>query len=49
MINNQLVNIFSKERIFMEENEVKQENIEEINEENSGIKISNDVVYFLSS
>ena len=28
----------------MEENEVKQENIEEINEENSGIKISNDVV-----
>lgn len=28
----------------MEENEVKQENVEEINEENSGIKISNDVV-----
>ena len=28
----------------MEENEEKQENIEEINEENSGIKISNDVV-----
>lgn len=28
----------------MEENEIKQENVEEINEENSGIKISNDVV-----
>ena len=28
----------------MEENEVKQENVEEINEGNSGIKISNDVV-----
>lgn len=28
----------------MEENEVKQENVEEINDENSGIKISNDVV-----
>lgn len=28
----------------MEENEVKQENVEKINEENSGIKISNDVV-----
>ena len=28
----------------MEENEVKQENVEEINEENTGIKISNDVV-----
>ena len=28
----------------MEENEVKQENVEEINEENSGIKISNDVI-----
>ena len=28
----------------MDENEVKQENVEEINEENSGIKISNDVV-----
>lgn len=28
----------------MEENEVKQENVEEINEENAGIKISNDVV-----
>ena len=28
----------------MEENELKQENVEEINEENSGIKISNDVV-----
>lgn len=27
-----------------ENNEVKQENVEEINEENSGIKISNDVV-----
>ena len=32
----------------MEENEVKQENIEEINEENSGIKISNDVVAVIS-
>jgi len=28
----------------MEENEFKQENVEEINEENSGIKISNDVI-----
>ena len=28
----------------MEENEVKQESVEEINEENSGIKISNDVI-----
>ena len=28
----------------MEENEIKQEKVEEINEENSGIKISNDVV-----
>ena len=28
----------------MEENEIKQENVEGINEENSGIKISNDVV-----
>lgn len=28
----------------MEENEIKKENVEEINEENSGIKISNDVV-----
>ena len=28
----------------MEENEVKQENVEEINEENSGIKISNEVI-----
>ena len=28
----------------MEENEVKQENVEEINEDNSGIKISNDVI-----
>ena len=32
--------------IFMEENEnqVKQESVEEINEEHSGIKISNDVI-----
>lgn len=28
----------------MEENEIKQENVEEINEENTGIKISNDVI-----
>lgn len=28
----------------MEENEIKQENVEEINEEKDGIKISNDVV-----